>query len=175
MLWLKILLGIVVVIAGYVLIAGSVVARSHVATVCATFARPPAEIWAAITDHASQPAWRKELKSLEMQPSRDGRTFFRETGPFGPVNFIVDASEPQGRYVVRILDEHLSFGGRWIYELEPAGSGSRLTITEEGEVKSLFFRALSPFFSKTSTIEGFLRALGAKFGETVAAEVVRKS
>ena len=44
----------------------------------------------AITDHAAQPSWRNDLKSLEMKPSRDGKTTFQEVGKFGPVSFIVD-------------------------------------------------------------------------------------
>jgi len=108
----------------------------------ATFARPPAEVRAAITDRAAQPGWRNELESLAMPPPRDGRTAFREVGPCGPANFIVDESTPASRHVVRILDEELGYGGRWIHELEPAGSGARLTITEEGEVKGVVFRAM---------------------------------
>ena len=174
MLWLKITVGVVVVLAGYVAIAGNLLPRGHVAIVRAAFKRPPADVWAAITDHAGQTKWRADLKSLDLLPSRDGKALFKEVGKFGPVNFIVDESQPTSRHVVRILDENLPYSGRWIYALEPADGGCRLTITEEGEVKSVMFRALSPFFSATATIEGFLRALGAKFGETVAPEVVRK-
>jgi uncharacterized protein YndB with AHSA1/START domain len=174
MIWLKIGLGIVVVLAAYVVIAGIAIPRGHVAIVRATLGRPPAEVWQAVTDHASQGSWRKDLKSIEMQPSRDGKISFTEVGGHGPIGFVVEESVPTSRYVVRILDEELPFGGRWIFALEPAGTGSRLTITEDGEVKNLVFRALSPFFSKTATMEGYLEALGAKFGETVTPEVVQK-
>ena len=49
------------------------------------------------------------------------------------------------------------------------GDGTRLTITERGEVYNPIFRFLSRFvFAQTATMESFLRGLGGKFGETVS-------
>jgi hypothetical protein len=91
----------------------------------------------------------------------------------GPVRYVVDESAAGRRLVTRILDEDLGYRGRWIFEVEPDGTGTSLTVTEEGEVTSPVFRALSPLFSKSATIEGYLRALAAKFGETAAPAVLR--
>ena len=174
MLWLWITLGVVGTLVAVVVILGLLQSPRHVASARATYARPPAEVFAAISDHAPQASWRKDLKSLEMLPAQGGRTVFRETTGFGPVTFIVDESVPERRYVVRILDDDLPYGGTWTFELEPKGAGTQLTITEAGEVKVFLFRAMSAFFSKTATIEGYLRSLGAKFGETVAPEIVER-
>jgi hypothetical protein len=173
MLWLWILLAVVGAIAAAIVVLGMTQPRGHVAIVRATFARPPAELFAAISDHVGQKSWRADLKSIEMLPPQQGKAVFRETTGFGPMTLIVDESTPPRRYVTRILDESLPFGGAWTYELEPNGAGAQLTITEAGEIKSFLFRALSPFFSKTATIEGYLKALGGKFGENVTPEVVR--
>lgn len=79
------------------------------------------------------------------------------------------------RFVTRILDEDLGYRGRWVFELAPDGAGTRLVVTEEGEVTSLLFRALSPFFSKTATLEAYLKSLAARFGEAAQPEVVRRA
>ena len=51
-------------------------------------------------------------------------------------------------------------------------TGTRLTITESGEVYNPVFRFVVALFPRhTSTMEGVLRALGTKHGETVAPEV----
>jgi len=173
MTWLWIVLGVAGAIAAVVLVLGLMNPAGHIATVRASYARPPAELFAAISDHAGQTQWRKDLRSLEMLPPQDGKTVFRETGGFGPVTYVVEASEPPRHYVVRILDKDLPYEGKWNFELESIGDVTRLTITETGSVKVFLFRALSPFFSKTATIEGYLRALGAKFGETIVPEVVQ--
>ena len=173
MTWLWIVLGVVGVLAVTIVVLGLMNPAGHIATVRATYARPPSEVFAAISDHAAQTQWRKDLKALEMLPPQDGKTVFRETSGFGPVTYVVDASEPPLHYVVRILDEKLPYEGKWNFELEPEGAGTRVTITETGSVKVFLFRALGPFFSKTATLESYLKALGAKFGESVTPQVVQ--
>ena len=173
MFWIA--LGIVGAVALILLVQGLTGSPKHVATARATYARPAAEVFALISGHAEQKQWRPELKSIGLLPPQDGRTVFREVAGFGPVTFIVDESVPSQRYVVRILDETLPYGGRWIFELEPRGpdgSHTRLTITEEGEVKSFLFRALSRFFSPTKTIGDYLKNLGRRLGAAVVPEVV---
>jgi hypothetical protein len=175
MLWLKIGAGIVAAVVLYVLIAGNLAPRTHVASVRLALKRPAAEIFAAISDHAGQKAWRPDLKEVELLPAQEGKAVYRETTSSGAVRYIVDESVADRRCVTRILDENLGYRGRWIFELEPTGGGTRLTITEEGEVTNLMFRALSPLFSKTKTIEGYLDALSRRFGEDAKPEIVRSS
>ncbi len=58
----------------------------------------------------------------------------------------------------------MPFGGTWTYVLVPDVAGTRLTITEDGEVYNPLFRFLSRFvFSQTATIDTYLRHLEAAF------------
>src|SRR5688572_25196610 len=100
MIWLWVALGVVATLAAIVIVLGLTSSPKHVATVRATYARPAAEVFAAISGHADQKQWRPDLKSIEMLPPQDGKTVFRETAGFGPVSFIVDESVPSQRYVV---------------------------------------------------------------------------
>jgi hypothetical protein len=78
---------------------------------------------------------------------------------------------PARRLVTRIADHNLPYGGTWTYELTPDGSGTRLTITENGEVYNPIFRFVSRFImGHTASMESVLRALGTKHGETIAPE-----
>ncbi|MGH9824216.1 MAG: LIC10604 family protein, partial [Blastocatellia bacterium] len=73
--------------------------------------------------------------------------------------------------VTRIADANLPFGGSWKYEIEKAGDGSIITITEDGEVYNPVFRFVSRFImGHSATIEGYLKDLGNKFGEQVKIE-----
>ncbi|MSR46250.1 MAG: SRPBCC family protein [Planctomycetes bacterium] len=157
MKWLKIGCGIVGALLSFLLVSGSIAAKCHVATVKATFAKPAADVWQRVTDHATQPKWRKDLKSLVMLPPAEGKTCFEEEGEFGKVRFVVDELVAPTRYVVRIASTY---------------AATTLSITEEGEVTRFLFRALSPFFSKTATIETYLVALGGDLEVDVKTEVV---
>jgi len=62
--------------------------------------------------------------------------------------------------VVVIASKDLPFGGRWEYDVAPDGNGSRLTITERGEVYNPIFRFMARFiFGYTKTIEEYQAAL----------------
>ena len=69
--------------------------------------------------------------------------------------------------MTRIADPNLPFGGTWTYELTPQADGSTmLRITENGEIRNIFFRFVSRFLmGYTKTMEDYLNALGQKFGE----------
>ena len=170
---LKISGGIVGALALLFVISGATSSKSHVASVKATFVKPTAELWQRITDHASQTKWRGDLKSATLLPPHDGKPAFEEESDFGKVQYVVDEAVPMTRYVTRITSEGLGYSGRWIFELAPVAAGTTLTITEEGEVQSFFFRAMSPLFSKTQTIEKYLAALAKELGVSATPEVVR--
>jgi hypothetical protein len=62
--------------------------------------------------------------------------------------------------VARITDKNIPFGGSWTYDLEPSGEGTKLTITENGEVYSPAFRFMSKYlFGHTKTIVTYLNQL----------------
>ncbi len=74
--------------------------------------------------------------------------------------------------MVRIADRKLPFGGTWSFDIAPAAGGeSDLRVTEDGEVYNPIFRFMARFvFGYTASIEGYLRDLGTKFGQTVRIE-----
>ncbi|HYT67755.1 MAG TPA: hypothetical protein VEL51_15095 [Vicinamibacterales bacterium] len=66
-------------------------------------------------------------------------------------------------FVARICDPSLPFGGTWTYRIAPAGTGSEVTITEDGEVYNPFFRFMSRFvFGHYATLDGFMKKLEAR-------------
>lgn len=68
---------------------------------------------------------------------------------------------------MRIADVSLPFAGSWTYDVTPSGSGTRVLITERGEIHNPVFRVLSRFvFGHTATMEQFLRNLGQKLDYT---------
>ncbi|WP_420615680.1 SRPBCC family protein [Candidatus Palauibacter sp.] len=173
----RIIIGMLVVIAGLVGVVygvGVSLPEEHVASVRAEFSASPEEIFATVADYRAYPEWRPSVEGIEEVPARDGKPAWVELGATGPLPMELTESEPPTRLVATILSEGMPFGGRWIFEIEPAASGATVTITEEGEVYSPVFRFVSRYLmGHHATASLFLSDLGARFDENVTVNVVR--
>ncbi len=166
---LYLVIGIVVVIAllgGLVALIGSRLPKTHTASRSILLQRPPAEVYAVVRDFASAPSWRTDLKSVEIQNRPGERLRFREEGKNGTVNYELEEDAPPARMVTRITDTDLGYAGKWTYVFTAETGGTRLTITEDGEVSNLLFRVMSRYvFGQTGTLDAYLMSLAKKFGE----------
>ena len=155
-------LGLIVVVIGYLL------PMKHVATVAARVPAPPDQVWQTLTDVAAYPTWRGDVTSVELLPTDSGHVAWREVGKNGAISYAIEQAEAPRRLVTRITDRSLPFGGTWEYVVAPDGTGSRVQITEHGEVYNPVFRFVSRFImGHTATASAYLKALGARFGATV--------
>jgi len=129
-----------IALVGLVALVGFFLPVAHVASRSADFNQPPGAVYALLSDLPNYSQW----------------------WPENEVNVeVVEAVEPS-RIVTRIVGE-TAFGGTWTIEIVPVGHGSRVTITERGEVYNPIFRTLSRFvFGHTSTMDSCLKAATAK-------------
>ncbi|HEV8216582.1 MAG TPA: SRPBCC family protein [Gemmatimonadaceae bacterium] len=174
MKWIVVVAGTLAALIALVALIGAMLPRDHVASVTARIAAAPADVWATITTPADFPTWRSDVKRVELLPATATGPSWREHGSNGAITFAVEAWEPPTRYVGRIADKGLPFGGAWEYRLEPDGaSGTRVTITERGSIYNPIFRFVSRFFmGYTGTMKSYLHALARRFGnETTPTEV----
>jgi uncharacterized protein YndB with AHSA1/START domain len=136
---MEIVLGVAVLLvaaAVIVVLVGRSLPVAHVASRSATFSAPPERVWEALSDP-------------EVMSSRG----------VGDVKFETVDTLPNRRLVRRVVGER-SFGGTWTCELESLLEGTRLTITENGEVYNIFFRFVSRYIvGHRRTIDSFLAAL----------------
>lgn len=124
----------VVVIIGYLLPVGHVASRS------ADFNKSPETVHALIADVKNYSRW----------------------WPENEVNVAVVENVPPARFVTRIVGE-TSFGGTWTMAIAPTPNGSRLTITERGDIYNPIFRTLARFvFGHARTMESCLAAARKK-------------
>lgn len=155
-------LGLLVVLVGYLLPV------KHETTVSAHVPAAPERVWEALTDVAAYPKWRGDVTAVEMLPADSGRVAWREQGKNGAISYATELTEAPRRLVTRITDKSLPFGGAWEFDVTPDGTGSRVRITEHGEVYNPVFRFVSRFImGHTATASAYLKALGARFGATV--------
>ena len=131
----------------------------------AAVGRPPADVYALVADVASYSQWWSDVSNVEMLPAEPGVVRFREHMTSGAVVMEVVETVPPQRFVTRIADPDQPFGGTWTFEIAPDPAGSRLTITERGEVYNPIFRFMSRFvFGHTATLDSCLAALTAHLG-----------
>lgn len=155
----RILVGLAVVVGlvGLMTIIGWMLPVGHTASRSALIDAPPTRVFEAVSQVDQYASWRTGVTAVEVLPD-DGRgRRFREDGSNGPIVFRIESSVAPSRFLTRIDDPDQPFGGTWTYELAAEGDGTRLTITEDGEVYNPIFRFLSRFvFSQTATMEQYL-------------------
>jgi uncharacterized protein YndB with AHSA1/START domain len=160
MRWLAFVGIAVVVVALLVIATGLMLPRDHTATRTADASVPPDQIWAVITDVASYPKWRPDVKRVEILPPVDGRQSWREIRRNDSIPYETVESIPPTRFVTRIADRTLPFGGEWSIELAPIPTGTRVTITERGQIHNLLYRVVAHFvLGYTATMDAYLHAL----------------
>ena len=123
-------------VVGVIALIGYFLPVSHEASRSAEFKAPPERVFALLSDPASYKTWwdGAEVKSEVVE------------------------SVPPSKIVTRVVGE-TQFGGTWTIDIAPAPAGSRVTITERGEIYNVVFRTLSKFvFGYTSTMESCLAA-----------------
>lgn len=159
-----ILVGIILLIV----VIGALLPEKHMATAEASFHQPPSAVWQAITDYTKFPDWRGTVSRVQPLAPANGQPSWTEFDSHGgAIPHEIIESRPLQHLVTSIADPKLPFGGTWTYEITPTPTGSTLRITENGEVHNVIFRFMSRFvFGHRATIDAYLKALGAKFGET---------
>lgn len=168
MRWVLIAVGVLAVLVLLIVGVGYTLPVAHTAQRTVTLRAAPSDVWATITDVTAYPSWRDGVESVEVLAPHEGRQSWREKGKDGAITYAMTRVEPPRRLVTRIADTGLPFGGEWDYEITPEGTGTRVVITERGEVYNPVFRFVSRFIiGHTATLDTYLRSLGAKFGETV--------
>ena len=162
----RILLGTVVVL-GLIIGIGYSLSQKHTAVRETKLAAAPAVVWNTITDFSNAASFRPDLSCVEVLPARNGMPVWREVDRKSEsITFAVIESKPPSRLVVKIAQPDLPFGGTWVYELAPAGAGTSVKITENGEIYHPISRLVSHLFlNQAATIEEYLRSLERKHGK----------
>jgi hypothetical protein len=164
-MWILWIVGGLAAFIALVVVIGLLLPQNHTATRTLRLKQPPEAVWHTITDYAAQPQWRSELKKIERLPDSNGHEAWKEYNSAGEMTLITMESTPPHR-LVRQIGPGLPFGGGWVYEITPDGSGSRLKITENGEVYNPVFRVVGKFMDPTASMTTFMTGLAKKFGET---------
>jgi uncharacterized protein YndB with AHSA1/START domain len=138
---LRIVVGVIGLVA-LIAIVGYFLPVAHQVSRSAEFSHPPEAVYALMSDLDNYSTW----------------------WPENEVNVEVVEAVPPSKLVTRIVGES-AFGGTWTMDIAPTPNGSRLTITERGEIYNPIFRTLAKVvFGHASTMESCLAAAQRKLG-----------
>lgn len=159
-------------IAPFALVAlfGCFLPRRHTVARSIVLKQRPETIWETVTSIERLPGWWPPCFMVERLPDRDGRPVYRQSFMQGRRKHsitveVTEAIEPT-RFVTTIVGG--PFRGSWVYDIQPEGSGTKLTLTEHGEVANPFIRTMFKLtVNKTQFVDSYLICLGRKFGEAV--------
>jgi uncharacterized protein YndB with AHSA1/START domain len=158
----------IVILLAAITVIGALLPREHRATGTAEFRRDPRTVWTVITDFPALAAWMPGVTQVAPAAPSDGHPRWALTTEEGRMTIEVVELTPPRRLVTRIVEDGLPFGGTWTYDLSPTATGTRLTIVEDGWISNPLYRFFARYvFGLSTTIEGSLRALGRRLGETV--------
>jgi uncharacterized protein YndB with AHSA1/START domain len=157
---------------GIVLAVGACLPVAHRARASATYSARPDAVWRTLTAFEEHPTWRRGLKEVQRVSDSEGEAVKEISAKGETMTFETTQSPAERRMVRRIADKNLPFGGSWTFEVTPNNGGSRVTITEDGEVYNIVFRFVSKFvMGHYGTIKAFLEDLSRKFGEEATVEI----
>lgn len=136
MKWILRVAGAATALVGTIAGVGWFLPVAHEASRSADFGNPPEAVYALISDVKHYQAW----------------------WPENDVDVEVADAIPSRIFVTRIVGES-AFGGTWTWNIEKTATGSRVTITERGEIYNPIFRTLARFvFGYTAAMESCLAA-----------------
>jgi ribosome-associated toxin RatA of RatAB toxin-antitoxin module len=168
MRWFLVIVGIFIFIFLVFLIWGLLQPVKHSITRSMHLKQKPETVFAVVDNSTNLPNWSSTVMQVESLPDRDGKPVARVTMRWGHMQMIMtqlDCSPPT-RLVISMAKEDGPTLGTWTYQLAAENEGCRITLTEEGEMKNPFFRAIGRMRGLDANVVQTLRDLAKKFDES---------
>lgn len=163
MYWILIVMGFIVAIVLAVVVGGLATPRDHVASRSRTYPVSAARLWEVVRDVASYATWREDMIDVEMVTGEAPAVQWREISSGGTMTFGIISEEPPAQFVARVMDDDLTWGGTWTWNISPTTNGATLTLTEHGFIKNPIYRFVrAHFIGFDKSLEQYLRALDVR-------------
>lgn len=164
---------VLVLLAACVYVVGMRMPREHTVSSRIQLTAPRDSVWATLRNFGDYPTWDSDFKSSVRGEPRSGHeVWVQDVGGMMMSVEVVEVRPPSYLVTEIVTDEKSQWGGVWTYDVVSTGSGTGVTITEAGWIKSPFLRVLMKVMGTHSTMDGVLKNLGAKYGEMVTPEHV---
>jgi len=168
---LLIILGGLAVLVLAVFAVGFMLPERYDAMLSVSFASPPEEVWAAISDYETHPMTGAQRKSTQKQPEERGLPVWVEDLGATKVTVRTLSATAPTHMKRNMTDSVVHMNVDCEFRIEPANGGSRVTATSQTTVRSGNWRA--PLFRVTLKMGGgekgfrdYWSSIGKSLGET---------
>jgi len=163
------IIGIVVFLGLAAFAIGATMPLDHVVSISGTVAAPPAKVFAIITNVASGPTWRHDVKSVEILPKDNFRdAWIEDLGSGESMKFLALTTAvpgPNGKGERTVETKEADYGGTWDYDLSPGPTPNTTTlkITENGYITKPIYRFLMGYiYGPTSNLKQYMSDIQAQ-------------
>ncbi len=164
---------VLVLLVACVYVVGMRMPREQTVSSRIQLTAPRDSVWATLRNFGDYPNWHSDFKSSVRGEPRSGHeVWVQDVGGMTMSVEFLEIRPPSYLVTEIITDEKSQWGGVWTYDVTSTGSGTEVTITEAGWIRSPFLRVLMKVMGTHSTMDGVLKNLGAKYGEMVTPEHV---
>jgi hypothetical protein len=166
--WIGTVVGLIVFVVLVLIGVGTSLPVRHVATCSADLTIHVDPIWKAVYDVEGS-TWRSNIARVDF-PSPGaavGDKWIEVDRSGNSIEYQRVSAVRDRRLVVRVVGQSAPFGGEWTYQFSPLPVGTRLSITEDGQIYNPIFRLMARYVTGyTSTMRTYLTDLGTHFGES---------
>ncbi len=168
MKWLLLMAGIVALVILGLLIFGLLQPVKHSVTRSIHLREKPETVFAVLDNSTNMPNWSSGIEKVERLPDQDGKPSVRCALKWGGMQMVMTQLErtPPTRLVIAMAKENGPVLGTWTYQIIEDADGCRVMLTEDGELKNPFFRAMARMRGLDANITQTLRDLTKRFGES---------
>lgn len=165
--WIGTVLGLIVFIVLVLIGVGTSLSVHHRSTCSVDIAKPVDQVWETVYDVQSS-AWRSTVAHVDFPKpgAAVGDSWIEVDRNGNSVEYQRVSAERDRRLVVRVVGQS-AFGGQWTYQFSPQSHGTRVSITEDGEIYNPIFRLMSRFvLGYSATMRTYLTDLVKHFGQS---------
>lgn len=157
-------------IVGVLWIYGTTLPRTHRATSTITLVASPEAAYATMRDMENLPRWWSDVNRVTRIKGAKRESWERDMRGGDPVQVEVTSAISGQRFVTTFLNDSIQgWGGTWTHDVRLTGSGTEVTLTEEGWIEKPLQRVMMKIRGgHHRLLDGYLRSLGAHLGETVS-------
>lgn len=150
---------------------GSRLPRSHHATSRIRLTQPPEAVWPVVRSLETVSGWWPEVKRSVRLADQAGLQRYQHTlDNFAMILLVTEDQPPQLLRTTIDSPPGAPFGGSWIYDLTPSGTGTVIQVTEEGWIDNPFFRLMAGIMGFHRTLDSYLTALAKHMGDAANLE-----
>ncbi len=167
--------GLLITFVGAMGVLGSRLPVQHVAAASVVVKGTPDAVFDVVADVPGHAKWAEGIDAVNVLPDKDGKKAYEMVMGRNKFALLATVTEKPTQFTMTMDDGRKFFWGDWTYRLTPQGDGTKVVLTETGNVNSAIPRAMMHYlFGKHMYLKKNMNALAKKFGDASPQVMIEK-